>query len=432
MKARKLKKILFGTSLLVSGILTSCVHTNSFTTSKPNSSKDSQKKEQKYDNEQNQMLREKYHKIYADSIRSANGYDSICNLTNELWQKSAELVFRADSLAAENSLGYVMQKEVEGAGDKILKDFIKNVSNILKPYHISLQNYILGDNAFFWNFNTHIQQEEDYDDTDYVLKQPLIYFGVNTCGVADISGHEFDELMAIINHIIQESPYASAHKNEIMNKINALIKKTKPKLIASRKAIERKYADYYVVIDGQDAAFIPYSADDWVYGYSDTEFPERQTVVKQTTTSVYSQNLSADFFSDKKAKYNLINLGNNEWRIAKTSKYGNESSEVFTAIPEVLVQEYYAGNEAHNHDEFKFKIGNNGGIQITTDDFVVLKRAKLQWWPSHEVLRQLDNLDEQSVKFSGEAAKLEKKKKQISQYADSVATQMVNQYLQTR
>jgi hypothetical protein len=432
MKARKLKKILFGTSLLVSGALTSCVQTNGFATSETDVSKEPQKKEQKYTQEQDKLLRERYHKIYADSIRSANGYDSICNLTSNLWNKSAELTFRADSLAAVNSLGNVMQNEVEKSGSKILKDFMKNTSDILKPYNISLQDYIIEDTEFSWGFDTHTQGN-DYDEADYILKQPLIYFGVNTCDVSDISGHEFDVFIASINQIIEESAYAAPHKKEIMSKINALIKKTKSKLIASRKAIERKYADYYVVIDGQDAAFIPYGTNDWEYGYTNMDFPERQTVVQQTTTNLHAQNLSADFFGDKKAKYKLINLGDDKWQVSKTSRMNTvETSEVFTAKSETTFQEYYAGSKAFDHYEIKFTNTHDGGMQITTNNFIVVKRAKSQWWPSNNILKRLDELDEQSSIISKQASLLEKQKQQINQYADSVANQMVNQYFQSR
>ncbi|MBR3510697.1 MAG: hypothetical protein IKN73_01395 [Alphaproteobacteria bacterium] len=427
MKNKDFKTFFMCISALMGSALISCGRVSTLTSTEKDDHTKLPKQEQKYDLEQNQRICQKYEKMYADSIRFANGYDSICNKSNMLWEKTAELESRADSLAMENSLGAVMQREVEGAANKILKVFLNNVSDILKTYQISLKDYITEDNDFLWRFNTNTQ-EDNYDAMDYVLKQPLIYFGVNTCGFSDISGKEFDEFMVVINQIINESNYAKTHKKEIINKINVLIKKTTQKLIASRKSIERKYSDYYVVIDGQDAAFISYGADDWNYGYTDTEYPERQAVIKVTTLSVYGKNLPVEFFGDKKAKYELVRLENNRWQVKKTSRRGIiENTDVFTDKGETSIQEYYAGFNTRNYSEFRFDPGHDCGVHIEVEDGVVVKKAKHQWWPSRNIINQIDSLEDESRKYASQAAKLEEQKKIINQYADSVARVMVNQ-----
>lgn len=427
MKSKDLKNFI-GASAFIGSMLISCGRVGLPVSSKTEDKTILPKKEQKHDIENDQRMCQKYQKMYADSIRFANGYDSICNKSNMLWRKTAELESRADSLAMENSLGAVMQREVESAANKILKDFLNSVSGVLRMYQISLQDYVTEDNDFLWRFNTNVQKD-NYDGTDYVLKQPLMYFGVNTCGFYD-SEHEFNELVDIINQIIYESDHAKSHKKEIMNKINALIKKVKPKLIASRKSIERKYSDYYVVIDGQDAAFISYGADDWNYGYTDTEYPERQAVVKVTTLSIYGKNLPVEFFEDKKAKYELIRLENNRWQVRKTSKrWLVENTEVFTDKGETSIQEYYAGIDARNYSEFRFDPEHDsGGVHIEVEEGVVIKKAKRQWGPSRKVIHQIDSLEDESRKIAHQAAELEEQKKIINQYADSVARAMVNQH----
>jgi hypothetical protein len=427
MKTRNLKNLLVGVSAVMGSVLVSCTRVGACVSSESEDKIMLPKQEQQYDIENDQRMRQKYQKMYADSVRSANGYDSICNESSKLWQKSAEFYYRADSVAAENSLGAVMQRDVEGAANKILTNFLNNVSAVLGAYKISLKDYILEDSDLLWRFNTNTQKD-NYDGMDYVLKQPLFYFGVNTCGFSDMSGHEFDEFIVVINQIIDESDYAKSHKKEIMSKINSLIKKTKSKLISSRKSIERKYSDYYVVIDGQDAAFMPYSADDWHYGYTDIEYPERDAVIKATTLSVYGENLPVSFFGDKKAKYELVNLENNRWQVKKTSKKGIvETTESFTDKGETSIREYYAGSKASNYSEFRFDAGQDGGVYIEVEKGVVIKRAKQKWCPSRNVLKQIDSLEDESIKFANQAAKLEDQKKAINQYADSVARTMVNQ-----
>ena len=139
MKNGKLRTLLVGTSAVIGSLLISCSRTGLATSSKTEDQQKLPNKEQQYDIEPNKRICQKYQKMYADSVRSANGYDSICNKANNLWEKSAELTFRADSLAMESSLGVVMQREVEESANKILADFLNKVSIVLDSYKISLK-----------------------------------------------------------------------------------------------------------------------------------------------------------------------------------------------------------------------------------------------------------------------------------------------------
>lgn len=424
MKNKNWTNLFVGVSTFIGSILMSCSRVGLPVSAKIENQTKLPDKEQKYDVTNNQKDNQEYQIMYADSIRRAKGYDS--NKTDVLWRKVAEIAAQADSLAMENSLGVVLQKEVENAGNKILKDFLNNVSGVLKTYKISLQDYLIEDNDFLWRFNTYVQ--EDNYDADYVLKQPLVYFGVNTQGFSDMSSNEFDEFMVVINQIIDESDYAKKYKKEIINKINLCIKKTKTKLVASRKSIERKYSDYYVVMDGQDPAFITYGPDDWNYGYSDTEYPDRQSVVKLTTLSVCGKNLPIKFFEDKKAKYELVNLGNSRWQVKKISNIGVvENTPIFTDKAEISVKEYYADFNAHDYSKFCFEPMHDSGARIETITGVVVKRAKSHWWPSRNIINKIDSLESEARKYSKQATELELKNKMINQYADSVARVMVNQ-----
>lgn len=424
MKARKLKTLLLGTSALMGVVLTSCNRANAFTTVKASEQKEVKKQEQQRDIEQDLLMRQKYQKNCADSVRFVNGYDSLRSQISNLRANAASLRARADSLAAEHSLGATMQREVEDSGNEILTDFVHDLSNLLSAYQVSLEDYIAEETDFYWRFKTNTQQE--YDQTDYVLKQPLIYVGVNTGGLSDISGHEFDELVAVITQVINESNYGQTRKNEIINKVNALIKKVKPKLIASRKAIERQYADYYVVMDGHDAAFMDYGEGDWDYGYTDLEYPERQAVVRVKTLSVYDQNLPVDFFGDKTASYMLVSLSNDRWQVQKITANGRfEMTPVFTDKGVTRVQEYYASMDATDSHEFSYDPGYNVGVHVVKEDRVVIKRAKKQWYPSRTVINQVDSLDRQAKLMEGQADKLDEQKRRINQHADSVANMMV-------
>lgn len=427
MKARKLKTWLLGTAALAGVVLTSCAK-------EQRSEKEEQgpaKQEQKYDIEE---ARKQYQRNCADSIRIANGYNEIWAKYCQLGDSLSSVRDKQEALRREHSLGYAMEKAVAKSGNKILDKMLKDIEVLLAKYKINFINYFGGEDDDYWNFRTDTAYN-NLDGIDYVYKRGMLYVGAGAQSddeQDEYAEDEFKSLALIVEQIVNESSYGQGRKGEIMSQVKSLIEQTKRQLIASRKSVEKQYADYYVTMAGEDIAIEQAGEGSYYYGYGDLNH-DRSVLVRHRDISVYDSQLPVSFFGDTSAEYTLISLGNNKWQVQKKTVSGKvEKTAVFTDAGGIYEWFGTYGKDYCVDNSFYYEPGKNMGVRVEFHESNIIKRASKEWVVPQSVENQIQALEEQEFELGAQAHEAWEESHQISLQADSVANVMALQKFKSR
>jgi len=303
-----------------------------------------------------------YFQHAIDSIKEKNGY---ADYNKEL--NSLPSIYRDKddirNIYDTKTLQGTIDREFYKATEKTVKDLHKQACDLLKKYDIlnpdDMDKFDITEQAYMLNY----LDPKDIKSGFYSGEYPVL---------------------AIYYEPIYESEYGDARKDEIENKMDALVLKAAEKVKAANKEIDARYADYHLE-DGS--------------GLFDTDNSNNFMIVKKTV-SVYDQNLNMDFFGEKGAKYELVSLKGGKWQVVKTRKNGTvEKTHVFQDAKDFEESKSFVKENTSKvgDTDLKFSAGKNKGVRVEFSKITKIKKRKV-WKPvefTQEEQHKIDSLADQ-------------------------------------
>ena len=319
----------------------------------------------------------------ADSIRSVNGYAEYEKELKSL-PESYKDMNKIDSILYSKTLGGVMEKEVIKSCGAIAREYVEQINDLFEKYS-SLPQPSFNDDYLVIN-----------------LLEDALNDNAKEAGFFDHYTFSFNH---DLNQYVEHSKYGMERKNEIKQKIENIFQNTKKKLLAIKKDVEKRYADYYIVSDVKELGI---DADDergnWWFGYSDlnNEYINPKVLVTKKSVSVYDQKLPVVFFGEKDAKYKLVSVGTNKWQVFKTYKNGAMGkTKVFEDKKDFSTRSYPINEDKVavkvGDSEFSFSAGQNKGVHVNYTEVTKVQKRKKDWEPKYTPAEQemLDSLTNQ-------------------------------------
>ncbi|MBO7645342.1 MAG: hypothetical protein J6S57_03510 [Alphaproteobacteria bacterium] len=407
MANKKLKIFALGAAMAASGLMSSCGNKNA-----QNNSQDC--KEEKIEvvakpkTKTPSLYEQKrdYRRHVYDSVNTANGGR---DLEAQLAKKPSEWEYWSDSIEKvyPYTLGGAMDKEVETAGAKIIENSYKQIVDELAKYKVKIS--------------------VDYLDNNY-LKIDMYYVGVIN-DEYDYANEEWQRLTKNVFEIIDSADYGDGPKQNMKDKVTAIVEKAQQDLIASRKSVEQKYADFYLVSD--DArnylAIVSEGEGEYSFGYADLNYYNSKYKNVERYVDVYDSKLTVDFFGEKDAKYKLVSLGDGKWQVVKKSKNGTVSkTHVFEDKKDFSTCDVFSNEpDTLGRTEFNFEPGYNYGVRVYSREIVNVQKRKKDWSIKlpKDVQQSLDSL----IQDFNEQRAIQRSVWEKNNEADSIANIMVNQ-----
>ena len=363
-----------------------------------------------------------------DYILNVNGYNSYMLQLNSSRSKSEDSL---DIINIKNmySLGETMTRHVIDSGMKILNESYSKILSMFEKYGITLGDKIISNDEEFV-----ILTDSDNDtDITYCYKPDMVFVGAGKKLYSDMGANfwifretdgAFNRLLFALNDVVTKSSVDDKTKSEIKSWTNAIINKTKRNLQINRQRVEREYKYYYLLDEyGKNSMGI----GNYVFGYDalDDEDINGKYAITRRYTSVYNPNLNQDFFADTTAKYKLVNVGSNLWRVEK--HFGNgkiDKSPMFNG--RAVVSRYTNVSqipEGKDDTNFEFEPDTIKGGRVYFNEVIKTKTRTKDWVVKipPQAQHTIDSLNQEILRKE----QLIKIAKEKAKEADSIANNIV-------
>lgn len=378
--ANKFKTLILGTALTLSALV-SCKDS----VQEPEQQESQQPKtEVKAKPKTEQQIRYEYYMHVRDSIENVNGaksYSARYATRQSLWADENDIY----EMTYDYSLGGVMDREVATKGTRIIETSYNQIVAELARYNVSLDEYISQDSLNFYakKFCTD-NKSRIVDYTSGISKYDLCFIGVDQESqdpeYFNIATSEWNDLVETIEFAIDVSTCDEIQRNNMKTTVNRILAIAKNNLIASRKAVEQKYADYMQLPeDFKNSLGISYEGEgSYAYGYGDVNYYNTRYVNTRRYISVYDSKLTMDFFTEKGATFKLVSVGTGKWQVIKQSANGTITrTHVFE--DNKTAEDYYVFTDEPlniGEVEFRFTKGGNFGVHVSSDEVISNQRRK--------------------------------------------------------
>ena len=261
-----------------------------------------------------------YYVNARDSLLQVNGYNSdefkvtYDDLYERIWAIGGELA------EIEKSIKYPQQtkltKQVMEATDKVILKYATQMVQLLRKYRLDVS-----------------EDKADEIVTAYKLSKE---------GVGMFERGGFDYFIEDVFSLgwssdplyVDMSAYGELRQKEIVDKVRRIYDDMESEICRTRKAIEKKFAKYFPVLDLQqlpekyrEAVRNQYVYDD-NYWYSKYLKP---VISISKKVSVADSVLDVEFFGDDKAKYKVVQVSADRWQVVKTCADGTvKKTHVFS------------------------------------------------------------------------------------------------------
>ena len=285
-----------------------------------------------------------------------------------------------------------MDREVINAGSKIIENSYNKIVMELGKYHVRLDDAISQDSTGFDIKNS------GYSWNNRVSKEAMCFIGIENEEVGSEEEYEWRQLVEAVDRVIDAADYGQPNKDNMHAMVSQIVKDTKASLIQSRKSIEKKYADYYLVPENTVMGTSDAGEGGYVYGYEDLnyEWYNGKYLITTRSVSVYDSKLTVDFFGEPGAKYELISLGEGKWQVVKTSTDGKVSkTHVFEDKKDFDVNVHSTNTpERVGESSFNFEPGYNYGVHVSFSQVANVQTRKKDWTVKlpQNVQQQVDSL----------------------------------------
>lgn len=402
MAHKKIKSFALSAAMAMSGVFSACVERNEpFNPAVP----------EKFDKEPPEEItdKQKYFEHARDSVLVADGfgkYDAVSDTLAEIENGIYYDKFQSDFLEYDYTLGGVMTKSVFEKGDTILNRAYMEIALELARYKIPVEEHVIPDGDVFVYKNT-------MGEKKFLSRYNMCFIGIKTVpSDADVAWDIFSEQ---IISLIKNSVYNDGPKSDMLSKVSRIIEKAKQDLIASRRFIEKKYADYYLLEEGsrQTLGITHFPDNSYRYGYEDlnSENVNAKYLITERNVQVYDATLSVNFFGEPGAKYKLLSVGRNKWQVEKKSKNGKiRKTHVFVDNKEFTKQIVPAQNKKTFSDyDFNYTPGADMGVQVDYKEPVKIEQRRKDWVKNIPANTQntIDSLAEQINQKTIKAKKLQ-------------------------
>lgn len=388
--------------------------------------------------EEREWQRQKEQEHIADSIARAEKErqdDYYDHVRDSVAQRNGEQRY-ADSLASgrsdyedrraietmewAHSLAGTMERELKQTGWPIIAEGEEQIRRLLDKYDLTY-------NGFF--------SPEEKDEYGYVNYFEELFVGIT------VDGWSFGDTynwQSYVDEIVDNSRFGDERKTEIKQKVAAIIATTEQNLIANRKVVEARYADFYSAApqDIKDEVGIAYgpegNIDPGYENLNDVSGDDR-VMVTNRRIDVYDSNLDVDFFGEPGATYKLVQIAEGKWQVVKTRSDGTvEKTPVFS--DNKTFETYTYARSLKDEDgralpipkvgtsELWFEAGTNMGVRVYFNEVVNVEKNKKTWKPQFTPAeqRQMDSLREQIAKKS----EWSHKQWELGRQSDSIARAM--------
>lgn len=338
-----------------------------------------------------------YFEHVNDSIKEANGALKISEELHslpEIYKDETEI----ERIEYSKTLGGVMEKDVKEAVFGIVVDYMLQVNDLLEKHH--LPRFYTGDT----------------EGVIYGLLRRVVYDEYAKGKMMDIQHHNPLDSISNVSDLSQEEI------DKIASQLKKMDSDIKKKISAAKKAVEKRYTDYYVTEDPNSLGFEDLGDGSWEFGYAglnDTDYVNPEVLIIRKTINVYDQNLNENFFNEEGASYKLIDLGNHKWQVEKKRKNGTTvKTKVFQDNKEY--EELYghktreeAKNVVVGQKTFSFEPGAHKGVRVYYSEVVEIQKRK-DWKPAElsdaekKVVDSLKNEIARKRQMSNEKSALEK------------------------
>lgn len=316
-------------------------------------------------------------KPYEDSLRSLRGsYHDEDDIRDIEWA---------------HALGRTIEDELIKTGWPIIEQGEQNIRDMFSLYDLRYDNFFT----------------KDPDEYGYYNFFNELFVGMDSIADDMWGFGATDKWQNHVDTIIGRSDYGDMRKKEISQKAASIIANTENRLVANRKKVEERFADYYLGYDNQLG--VDYSEGEAYPSYDAVNYiGAQEALITVRSVSVYDQNLDIDFFGEPGAKYKLLSHGAGKWQVVKERPNGviektpifkdNVSFETRTNAWSPWEDEngYQVPMPKVGDSEFSFSAGANLGVRINFSEVVKVAKKKV-WKPQYTAAeqRQIDSLRQQ-------------------------------------
>ncbi|MBR6364054.1 MAG: hypothetical protein IKS08_03135 [Alphaproteobacteria bacterium] len=365
--------------------------------------------------------RDDYYEQVRDSVAEQNGArrygDSLRSERDDFEDEEA-----IRTIEWAHSLAGTMERELMTAGKPIIQHGEQEIRDLLAKYNVSYTDFFAND-----EYNWYLREELFIGVSVREDGQVWQMFGATA------------EWQAHVDAIIDKSEYGEPRKAEMKQKVAEIIAGTEQKLIASRKNVQKRFADYYSALPQEYKDYIGVESlgeGEMGPGYDESlnYYANAGGIVTSREIHVYDSNLDPDFFGEPGATYKLVSLGNNKWQVVKTradgtvaktavfqdkgsiytytNTFGDDTDEEGNPIPVPKVGDSY----------FDFRPGANIGVHISFNEVIKVEKHNKQWKTqfTESEQRQMDSLRERIAKKS----EWSHKQWELGRQSDSIARAM--------
>lgn len=367
---------------------------------------DKQKRSDYYEHVRDSVAQRNGKQRYSDSLASGRGkYEDEWAIRTIEWA---------------HSLAGTMERELKQTGWPIIAEGEEQIRRLLDKYDLTY-------NGFF--------SPEEKDEYGYVNYFEELFVGIT------VDGWSFGDTynwQSYVDGIIDNSRFGDERKTEIKQKVAAIIATTEQNLIANRKVVEARYADFYsaapqYIKDEVGIAYGPEGNIDPGYeNLNDVSGDDRVMVINRRI-DVYDSNLDVDFFGEPGATYKLVQIAEGKWQVVKTRSDGTvEKTPVFS--DNKTFETYTYAHSLKDEDgralpipkvgtsELWFEAGTNMGVRVYFSEVVNVEKNKKTWETqfTESEQRQMDSLRKQIAKKS----EWSHKQWELGHQSDSIARAM--------
>lgn len=326
-----------------------------------------------------------------DSVLNASGYQEYQKELHSMPGKCS-MELQMDSIQYSKTLGGTIEAEVIKTSRPIIEEYSAQM-------HALLAKYSLG-----------FDSEGSSDSVAYMYE----FLSDEDCN--------YESLWAM-KRIVEDSEYGESRKKEICEKMDAIHQGARKKILANKKAVEKRYANYYLVDDDSHLGFAEGEGGAWLdYHSLNDDYCNPKTLVTEKFVSVYDQKLPVDFFGNPGVKYKLVSIGQNKWQVVTINKNGAVigKTKVFEDAKEFSTRTYREEPEDNikvGDSEFSFEPGKNEGVRVNYSEITKVQKRKQNW------IAKYTNAEQKMIdSLSGQIKRIE----HLNSICDSLHTSAYN------